>query len=138
MKKLFALFLIIGILTSCSSDESETETTTGGTTTGGTTATVNLNVINSSGDAQIGYVVMMFNQEVQVNQTLPAILFQETSDSEGKVSFDLEDYVIQNGNGSYYFEAFLQTSNGFSLESITHPSFTVESGQVHTTSIIVN
>ena len=140
MKKMFMLFLVIGTLFSCSSDDSESETTstTGGTTTGGTTATVNLTVINSSSDAQSGYIVMIFNEEVQENQPLPEILFQETSNSEGKVSFDLEDYVMQNGSGPYYFEAFLTVSNGFSLESITHPSFTVESGQVRTTSIIVN
>ncbi|WP_179353770.1 hypothetical protein [Winogradskyella vidalii] len=140
MKKMFMLFLLIGTLFSCSSDdsESETTTTTGGTTTGGTTATVNLTVINSSNDAQSGYIVMIFNEEVQENQPLPEILFQETSNSEGKVSFDLEDYVMQNGSGPYYFEAFLTVSNGFSLESITHPSLTVESGQVRTTSILVN
>ena len=138
MKKMFMMFLLIGTLISCSSDDSESETTTGGTTTGGTTATVNLTVINSSGDEQSGYIVMMFNEEVQENQPLPEILFQETSNSEGKVSFDLEDYVTQNGSGPYYFEAFLTVTNGFSLESITHPSFTVESGQVRTTSIIVN
>ena len=139
MKKMFMLFLLIGTLFSCSSDDSESETTTTGeTTTGGTTATINLTVINSSSEAQSGYIVMMFNEEVQENQPLPEILFQETSNSEGKVSFDLEEYVTQNGSGPYYFEAFLTVSNGFSLESITHPSFIVESGQVRTTSIIVN
>jgi len=137
MKKLLVLFLLTGTLISCTTEDSETEITTNESTSGSTAATVNLTVINSSSATQSGYIVMMFNREVKENQPLPEILFQKTSNSDGKVSFDLEDYIAKNGNGPYYFEAFLQTSNGFSLESITHPTFLVTSGQIRTTSIIV-
>ena len=62
---------------------------------------------------------------------------QDTSDSQGEVVFELDEFISENGEGTYYFEAFTEIQNGFAFESVTHPDFNIEEGKSITSSIIV-
>lgn len=137
MKKLLLIILVCIGLFSCSSDESETTTTDGSSETIISPTRVTLTVTNANNETKSNYIVMMFDEPVNFENNLPEILMQETSDLEGKAVFELDEFISENGEGTYFFEAFTEIENGYLLESITHPSFEIEEGKIITSSIIV-
>ena len=133
---LLAIFFI-AVAFSCSSDDSSTTTTTGGTITV-TNTWVKLTAINANGDAKPNYIIMMFDAPLVINQPLPPILKQVTTDANGLGYFDLNTMITSTTKQTYYFEAFFETENGYALRSISHPEIDLKKGSMSTTSIIVN
>lgn len=142
MKRFTFIIILVFNLISCSKDNSETTITTTTnqqiTVSEGTNATVNLTVINSAQQPQANYTIMMFDRPINQENNLPEILMKKISDLQGKVSFDLENFIQNNGEKKYYFEAFKEVNGNYVWKSVTHPNFDVKPKQVHTSSIIVN
>ena len=137
-KQIIALLLCFGLF-SCSSDETTSTTSDSSSETTTSPTEVTLTVLDSDNNTKSDYIVMMFDEPVDPDNdnNLPEILMQETSDSQGEVVFELDDFISENGEGTYYFEAFSEIQNGFSFESVTHPDFYIEEGKSITSSIIV-
>lgn len=130
MKKIYYLLLMVlplFTMTSCSDDDSETVTETG----------VTLNVVTASGEIKPNYIVMMFEEPVELGEPLPEILMQVTSNSEGVAVFELDDCITSEVAKTYYFEAFTENTNSYTWESVTHPSFELKKGRKVTSTIVV-
>lgn len=137
MKKIVLLFVISSLtVLSCSKEEvsvSETNTTTGETNV--TQTEVVLNIVDSKGDLKSGYSVLMFLVKPTENQILPNIEMEMTSDINGNVKFDLDDYITNPK--MLYFEAFTKVGEDYVWEGLTHPSKLMTKNIKWSSSIIV-
>ena len=61
-----------------------------------------------------------------------------TTDANGLAYFDLNTMVTSTTPTTYYFEAFVQNGTGYTLKSVSHPTYNIAKGQMITSSIIVN
>lgn len=141
-KKILTFSLAGGLLLSslaCSrTDSSETESSSNTSTT--TTNTwVKLTATTSSGINKPNYIIMMFDQPVNSANSLPPIIKQVTTDSNGLAYFDLNSMVTSTTPKTYYFEAFISNgSGGYTWKSVTHYNVSIVKGTMSTSSIIVN
>ncbi len=137
MKRTVLLFLLVFslFLTSCKKEESIKESSI--TISDMSKTEVQIKVVNQLGVEQEGYVVMMFDQEVQENKPLPPILKQLLTDKSGLVTFDLRNMILENEVKTYYFEVFTKISNGYIYESLFHTKFELEKGSCINTCIVV-
>ena len=133
---ILVLFTFLSI--SCSKDDSSSSTDTGGGSTTTTTTWVKLTAITSSGVAKPNYIIMMFDQPVTTTSALPPIKKQVTTDANGLAYFDLNTMVTSTTPTTYYFEAFVSNGTGYTLKSVSHPTYSIAKGQMITSSIIVN
>ena len=137
MRKILLLtFCLSIIMVSCSKEEiTETSEESISSNTSSKTEVV-INVIDIHNNPKSGYVVMMFVQKPSSTTTLPTIIKQVNSNSEGIAKFDLDSYLTTPK--TLYFEAFTKDGNNYIWKSISHPSKTISKGTKWTTSIIVN
>ncbi|NPD47226.1 MULTISPECIES: hypothetical protein [unclassified Lentimicrobium] len=131
---LLLTFLVLTFLSSCSKDSTSTSNTATTTTT---TTISNTQVIftvkDLEGNLKSGYTIMMFTEEVDLNEVLPTIEMQVLSNSEGIAKFDLNDYIVNPT--TLYFEAFIKDGNNYIFKSITHPVLEFKKGSQITTGI---
>lgn len=132
------LVLFTFISFSCSKDDSSSSTETGGGSTATTNTWVKLTAITSAGVVKPNYIIMMFDQPVTTTSALPPIKKQVTTDANGLAFFDLNTMVTSTTPTTYYFEAFVQNGTGYTLKSVSHPTYNIAKGQMITSSIIVN
>ena len=133
-----AILTLITIFTiSCSKDDSSSSTDTGGTTTV-TNTWVKLTAITASGVTKPNYIIMMFDQPFSPSATIPPILKQVTTDSNGLAYFDLNSMITSSTLKKYYFEAFVQSGSNYILKSTIRYSTDLKKGTMVTSSTIVN
>lgn len=131
---LFILIIIAGI--SCKkSSSSSSETSTSTSTTSNTW--VKLTTLDGSGNTKSNYTIMMFDQPVSATAALPPILKQVSTDASGLGYFDLTAMITSSTKKTYYFEAFLSTPTGYTLESTTHYDVELAKGTMATSVILV-
>ena len=137
LKYFFYIIAILFTLQSCTESEEETmtEETTSSTVTSETKVTLTLTT--SDDQLKENYTVMMFDEVFEPNNTLPTAIKQVTSNSEGIALFELDDLIISSTEKNYYFEAFVESSNGYTLKSIHRTEIGLKKGTSTTTSIIV-
>ena len=131
------LFTIISI--SCSKDDSSSSTEIINPPSANTSNTwVKLTATTSGNVVKPNYIIMMFDQPVTTTSALPPIKKQVTTDANGLAYFDLKTMVTSSTPTTYYFEAFVETATGYTMKSVTHPTYNIAKGQMITSSIIVN
>jgi len=81
---------------------------------------------------------MMFDQPFSPNQIMPPILKQVTTDANGLAYFELNSMITSNTPKTYYFEAFEETTTGYTLKSTIRYSTSLKKGTMVTSSTIVN
>lgn len=141
MKKAILLFSAFAVFTvlSCKKESSTTTTSTnGGGTITTTKASADLTIQTSSGEKKAGYSVLVFEQPFSPTKTLPPILMQAKTNAEGNVVFDFENALGVAASKTYYFEAFVQNSDGsYTLKSIIRTVQEIKKDTKTTTVIIV-
>ena len=133
---IFTFLIMISI--SCSKDETSTSTQNGnGTTT--VTTWAKFTVITPDGVLKPNYIVMMFSQPFSPTANLPTVIKQVTSDANGVAYMDLKTIVTSATPKKYYFEAFVETPDGFELKTnFSRFSTDLEKGTTLTTSLLVD
>lgn len=134
----FLLTLTVFFSFSCSKNDSSNPA---GVTTYTSTQSytwVKLTATTAANVNKPNYIIMMFDQPVTSTTALPPIIKQVTTDANGLAYFDLKTIVTTSTLKTYYFEAFTQTTSGYMMESVTHPAIQMKSGNMITSSIIVN
>lgn len=133
---LLTIFIAVSY-SSCSKDSSSsTTTTTNSITTTHSNTQVIFTVKDVEGHIKSGYTIMMFTEEVDLNEVLPTIEMQVVSNSEGIAKFDLNDYIVSPM--TLYFEAFIKDGNNYIFKSIIHPELEFKKGSQITSTILVD
>lgn len=112
------IFILITIFTvSCSKDDDSNSTDSN--TSGGTTVTTwaKFTVTTPASVVKPNYIVMMFETPFSTTATLPTIIKQVTTDSNGIANFDLNSLVTTSTPKKYYFEVFTQSGTSYTLKS---------------------
>lgn len=136
-KNFFAVIVALFIF-GCSKDNTTTETSSSSSSSTSNTW-VKMTAISATGTPKPNYIIMMFDQPFNPNNTQPlTAVKQATTDVNGLAYFDLSTIVTSTTPKKYYFEAFLSNGTNYSLKSVTHPSEDLSKGTMFTTSIIVN
>ena len=142
MKINFLKMSVVAIATlfaiSCSKDEKTNSTETTNTSVNITNTMAKITVLTAAGVTKPNYVVMMFDQPFTTIATLPPILKQVTTDSNGLASFDMNTIVTNTTPKFYYFEAFVETTTGYTLKTIPRFKTELVKGNSLTTSLLVN
>lgn len=135
LKYLLTVLSLVFILQSCSENDSEATTTESNSSSSTTTTEVVLTIKTSEGVVKEDYHIMMFLEKFNPPENTPSDAVKTViSDSEGKVTFNLEE----RGAGTYYFEAFTLKTNGtYVLESKYRTKLEVKKGVKTTSEIIV-
>ena len=134
----FSIIALILFLVSCSKESTSSSSQSSSTTTTQSTASASLTILDMNGNPKQSYKVMMFKDSVTTTSALPPIQKEVTSGADGVAYFDLSNTVTGSVGVKYYFEAFLTSAGGYTLESINHPSLTVRKGEKASTSIMVH
>ena len=115
--KVTILVLVTIFTISCSKDDDSSSTDT--STSGGTTITTwaKFTVATPTGVVKPNYKVLMFDQPFSPTATMPPIIKQETSDSNGLVTFDLNSLVTTSIPKKYYFEVFTLSGTTYTLKT---------------------
>lgn len=133
---LLIIIFIALLFSSCSKDSStSTTSTTNSITTTYSNTQVIFTVKDLEGNIKSGYTIMMFTEEVDLNEVLPTIEMQVLSNAEGIAKFDLNDYIVSPK--TLYFEAFIKNGNNYIFKSLTHPELEFKKGSQITTTIYV-
>ena len=131
--KAMTLAFITLMIISCTKEESSSSTTTTISATG-----VKLTAQTANGELKEDYIIMMFATRPALNEVLPPIIKQVRTNENGLAFFDLNAVITSTIEKTYYFEAFVDIEGDYLWTSITHPSFDIKKGNMHTSSILVN
>ncbi len=132
----FCIFTFLAI--SCSSDDSSSSTSQTTNTSVSTSASIVLTAITTDGIKKPNYLLLLFDQPVQLGDPLPPIIKEATTNAQGEATLDLASIVTTTTPKTYYVEAFVSDGDNYILKSVTHPSFEMIKGRKTTSSIIVN
>lgn len=133
------VLILVSIFTfSCTSDDSSSSTETGGTSITTSNTWVKLTAVSTTGITKPNYKILMFSSPPSTTAPLPPILKEATTDANGLAFFDLNAMITSTTPTTYYFEAFTETSTGYTWRSISHYNVSLHKGTMATSSIIVN